>query len=136
MEISTNVSKSDTIGALASGLCLIHCLATPFIFVAKSCTATCCSGAPSWWAWLDVAFLIISFFAVYRSAASTSKKWISQVMWSSWTLLLLVILNEQLGWIHLPEYIIYFPAILLIIIHIYNLKYCQCEGEYCHHNAT
>lgn len=136
MKTSTITSKYDTIGALASGLCLIHCLATPLLFVAKSCSATCCSGAPSWWSFLDFAFLVISFFAVYRSAASTLKPWISKVLWISWTLLLLVILNEQIGWIHLPEYTIYIPALTLIVTHIYNLKYCQCEGEYCQHNAT
>ena len=39
----------DKIGIISSSLCMIHCLGTPFIFVAKACSATCCSDAPTWW---------------------------------------------------------------------------------------
>ena len=45
--------KSDTIGALASGLCMVHCLATPFFFIASACSASCCSNTPLWWQWMD-----------------------------------------------------------------------------------
>ena len=34
--------KQDYIGAVASALCLLHCIATPFLFVAKACSAACC----------------------------------------------------------------------------------------------
>ena len=55
------INNSDSIGALASTLCLIHCLATPFIFVVQSCAASCCASAPAWWVFFDYLFLTISF---------------------------------------------------------------------------
>ena len=72
--VNAPLKKSDTIGVLSSGLCMIHCLATPFFFVATACSATCCSGAPLWWQWLDYFFLIISFIAVRHSTVSTNSK--------------------------------------------------------------
>ena len=45
----------DFIGALASSLCLVHCLLTPVLFIVKACTssASCCAGAPVWWQVID-----------------------------------------------------------------------------------
>jgi len=37
------ITIPDLFGALVSSLCLIHCAATPFLFIAKVCSATCCS---------------------------------------------------------------------------------------------
>ena len=57
--IQTRVSsfsiKADTVGAAASFLCMIHCVATPFLFVAQACASTCCSAAPTWWRAIDFA---------------------------------------------------------------------------------
>ena len=79
-----SIKKSDTIGALSSGLCMIHCLATPFFFFATTCSASCCSTAPSWWQWLDYFFLIISFIAVKRSAKLTNSNLVKYSLWMSW----------------------------------------------------
>ena len=97
--------NSDLIGALASTLCTIHCLATPFIFLASTCARDCCNGAPTWWLWIDYGFLIISFFAVYQSTKTTSKYWIKPALWICWGL-------------YLPSYILskthnYFCQIIL-----------------------
>ncbi|MEP1489164.1 MAG: MerC domain-containing protein [Algibacter sp.] len=128
--ILTN-QKPDNIGAVASTLCLIHCIATPFIFIVQSCAITCCSETPTWWQFIDYFFLIISFFAIYRSTQTTSKKWMKPSLWLSWFLLLFVIINEKTAWFPLPEYVIYFPALALIILHLYNKKYCQCNLNKC-----
>jgi hypothetical protein len=77
----TIIKKSDVLGVLASGLCLIHCIATPFIFVAQTCSASCCSVAPTWWSTIDYVFLGISFFAIYWSVQNTSKNWIKYALW-------------------------------------------------------
>jgi len=124
-------NRSDSIGALASGLCLIHCIATPFIFLAQTCSAICCDTAPAWWTSIDFLFIGISFFAVYRSAKNTSKIWMSTTLWISWIALCLVILNEKLALISLPESTIYIPAIALVLLHLYNRKYCQCKDDTC-----
>ena len=53
--------KSDLIGAIASFICMIHCLATPFLFIASACSKSCCAAAPKWWVWLDFVFLSLSW---------------------------------------------------------------------------
>lgn len=123
--------KSNGIGIIASSVCLVHCIATPFLFIAQTCSASCCETAPIWWQWVDYLFLVIAFFAVYHSASTTTNKLISRGLWTSWAILLLVIVNEKFQLIALPEYSIYFPALSLIILHIYNRKYCHCKMDKC-----
>ena len=84
-------NRSDIVGAVASSLCFIHCLATPFIFVAQSCSTTCCESSPIWWSGIDYLFLTISFFAVYWSVQTTSKGWMKYALCISWVFLLLII---------------------------------------------
>lgn len=132
MLFHTTIPKSDIIGAVASGLCLIHCLATPFIFVAHTCSASCSSASPVWWSAIDYLFIGISFLAVYWSARTTSKHWVKYALWMSWVALLFVIINEKANWIHLVAGTIYIPALGLVVLHLYNRKYCQCTTEsYC-----
>ncbi|MEO9571913.1 MAG: MerC domain-containing protein [Polaribacter sp.] len=124
--------RTDTLGALASAICLIHCIATPFIFIAQSCTVTCChEETPTWWKFIDYFFLIISFFAIKRSTQTTSSKWIKPALWISWCILFFIIINEKFQWLSLSESSIYFPALSLIILHLYNKKYCQCNTNKC-----
>jgi len=125
------LKKSDSIGAIASGLCMIHCMITPLIFIAQSCSAACCTDAPDWWRWIDYFFLVISLFAVYHSAKNTSSKWMGVALWLSWTALMFTILNERLDWMHLPEGTNYMAALLLVGLHLYNLTYCKCKTDEC-----
>lgn len=123
--------KPDSIGVIASTLCLIHCMATPIIFIAQSCSIAHYNNVPIWWGYIDYLFLIISFFAVYRSTKTTSLKWIKPALWLSFMLLLVVVLNEKNAWFYLNESFIYVPAISLIALHLYNKKYCQCNLNKC-----
>ncbi len=125
------LKKSDTFGALASMLCLIHCIATPFIFIVHTCSLGGCSTTPTWWQSIDYLFLVISLIAIYHSTKNTSSRFIKPFFWGFWILLLMVIVNEKLSWISIPAYSIYIPAIALIILHVYNLKYCQCKNDKC-----
>lgn len=123
--------KADCIGAISSALCLIHCVATPFIFIAQNSLFNCCDEVPSWWKFIDYFFLIISFIAVNRTVQTTSSKWIKPSLWVSWAFLFVVIINEKIAWLPLSESIIYIPAIALIVLHLYNRKYCQCKSDKC-----
>ncbi|WP_437823531.1 MerC domain-containing protein [Tenacibaculum mesophilum] len=124
--------KSDTLGALSSGLCLVHCVFTPFLFVIQS-HATCCSheAVPFWWKSLDVLFLVISFFAIQKSVQTTSKKWMQYALWITFLILFIIILNEYTQAMKLPEKSIYVPSLGLVFLHIYNRKYCQCANNTC-----
>ncbi|WP_256467932.1 MerC domain-containing protein [Seonamhaeicola sp. ML3] len=125
------LQKSDTIGAFSSGLCMVHCLATPLLFIAHASSLCCDNTVPTWWKSIDYFFLVVSFFAVYRSTQTTSKSFIKPIMWFCWILLCLTIINESIQLIPIKEIFNYIPAISLIILHIYNLKFCQCKTENC-----
>ena len=129
--ISFNNTKSDIIGASASALCLLHCIATPFLFLAHAGIDHHHS-SPFWWQIIDVLFLTISFFAVYRSNQTTSKNWVGRAMWISWGVLVFIIFNEKLELFHIPEIAVFFPAISLILLHLYNQRYCNCSDDCIH----
>ncbi|MEM7574832.1 MAG: MerC domain-containing protein [Bacteroidota bacterium] len=126
---STNISNQ--MGSIVSGLCLIHCLATPFLFAAHLGIEEHHHASPVWWKSLDIIFLILAFWAVYWSARNSSKSWVKYAMYASWFFLSLVLLNERLELFHWREELIYLPTVSLIGLHIYNLRYCQCEDEEC-----
>ncbi|MGB1207359.1 MAG: MerC domain-containing protein [Chitinophagales bacterium] len=77
--------KTDKVGIIPSTLCMIYCIATPFLFLAQPYSASCCKASPSWWRSLHFIF----------------------------------------------EYAIYLPGMLLVLLHIYNLKYCQFQINTC-----
>ena len=125
---------SDILGALASGLCLIHCLATPFLFMAQAEVAHHHhhhhhGASPVWWGLIDIALLGVSLGAVYWAARKSSSQWIKIALGASWLFLAFIILNEKFEFIHLAEAWIYAPAISLVGLHLYNRKYCYCEDE-------
>ena len=123
--------KSDIIGAIASTMCFIHCLVTPFLFVAYHNAAIIEETHPWWWGILDIIFLIISFFAVYRSASNTIKLWVKCTFWILWLLLALIIINEKWGIVYIAEAFIYPVTLALVFLHCYNRHYCQCEDSKC-----
>lgn len=129
--MNLSINKPDSLGALAGALCLLHCFATPFLFVAIAGSANYGGEAPTWWVSINYAFLIISFFAVYRSAQTTSLSFMKPLFWISWLALTFVIVNEQFGWLELSEAVTYAAATFLVILHLYNRRYCQCETDHC-----
>lgn len=119
--------RPDYIGAIASTLCLLHCIATPFIFIVQAGSLNCCGSPPTWWKLIDVLFVIISFFAIYNSTRTSSSKIIKASLWFFWFFLFFIIINEKIGWFQLNESLIYFPAIALTVLHLYNKKYFQTK---------
>jgi hypothetical protein len=135
LNIKNLSTKSDFFGAIASAICLIHCLLTPFLFVTHAGMHQYGhyhhGPSPLWWNVIDIIFLIISLGAVYWSAKSSSKIWVKYILYASWVFLAFLILNEKFQGVHLPEVLIYIPAFSLIIFHLYNKKYCQCKTDGC-----
>ena len=123
--------KFDAIGAFASGLCMAHCIATPFFFIASACSASCCNTAPLWWQWLDYLFLFISFFAIIQAARSTTNEWVTYGLCTSWAALFFLIINIKFGWVNLAENLKFIPAFMLVGLHMYNMKYYQCNKDEC-----
>ena len=129
--MNLTLKKPDTFGAIASTLCMLHCLATPLLYVLHSSAEHAHDAAPIWWKSLDFIFLSISFFAVYRSTKASTKNFIKIALWTNWTMLFFIIMNEKLRQFDIPEAAIYIPAIILIVLHMYSLNYCQCKTENC-----
>ena len=122
----------DTIGAINSSLCVAHCFATPFLFLTQAQTSLVeLSSVPLWWQLLNYVFIIVSFFAIKRTVKNSSNELVKYLLWASWVLLSALILNEEFEIMHMPELLTYFAGITLASLHIYNLKYCQCEDENC-----
>lgn len=129
--LSTLKQKSDLLGAAASFLCLIHCIATPFLFVAAACTESCCASAPAWWRWIDIGFLIIAFFAVFRSARKGINRVLKTGLWISWVGLAVFVTNEQLALFPVSHYFKYGSGLALITFHLLNLRHCRCQADGC-----
>ncbi len=132
MNLLNLTSRSDIIGATASILCFVHCVATPFIFVAHAGLALGEESHPWWWGTLDIVFLVISFFAVYWSSRTTSKTWVKFAFWFFWLFLSLFLMNERLGFMHLSEELIYLPTVGLILLHFYNRRHCRHADDSCY----
>lgn len=126
------IQHPDTLGAINSSLCVIHCFATPFLFLTQAQTSLVeLSTVPLWWQLLNYVFIVVSFFAVNRTVKNSSNQLVKSLLWVLWVLLSTLILNEQFEIMHMPELLTYFAGISLASLHIYNLKYCQCEDENC-----
>lgn len=134
--MSSFILKPDTIGSLASTLCLVHCIMTPFIFITQACTISCCSETPIWWQAIDYIFIVISFFAILRSTQTSSNKTIKILLWSTWFIFFISILNKTIQLFNININFIYATAIILALLHLYNLKYCQCKDKSCCVNTT
>tara|TARA_B100000686_G_C16444730_1_gene788835 strand:+ start:32 stop:421 length:390 start_codon:yes stop_codon:yes gene_type:complete len=126
MRISIN--HPDNLGATFSLLCILHCYATPFLFITQSYIAT----VPGWWQALNFLFLSISFFAIYRSVQNSTNFTVKSLLFLFWCFLAFLLISEEIELFHLPEILTYGAGFTLASLHIYNKKYCQCnDGECC-----
>ena len=83
------------------------------------------------WSMLNYMFLIVSFFAVYRSAQNSSNLYVKVFLFIAWGCLTGLILNEEFEIFSAAEAYTYLSAITLCGLHIYNLKYCNCKDDDC-----
>ncbi|MBX2814916.1 MAG: MerC domain-containing protein [Saprospiraceae bacterium] len=113
--------EADSVGALASGLCMVHCLATPLLFFVQA-GATCAEAGPWWWSIIDFLFLVVSGVAVWRSAKQDNKRWLNAALYLSWILLAGLLFNHRFHLISLPHILLYIPAIGLVGLHLYNMQ--------------
>ena len=121
--------NSDFIGAIAGILCIIHCIITPLLFLVNAELAT--KQTLSVLQFIGYVFLVVSFFAVYRSALNTTNNVVKVLFFFFWCSLLFLVLNESFGAYHISETFTFISAFSLSALHIYNLKYCQCKDENC-----
>tara|TARA_Y100001958_G_scaffold156964_1_gene150888 strand:- start:1654 stop:2040 length:387 start_codon:yes stop_codon:yes gene_type:complete len=117
----------DNLGATFSSLCVIHCFATPFLFITQSYLLV----VPGWWQALNYLFLSISFFAVYKTSKNSSSQMVKTLLYLFWSILAMLLISEEFELFHLPEFITYITGLSLAGLHIYNKRYCQCADDEC-----
>ena len=115
------LKNSDIYGATSSSLCLAHCLFTPLLFLSPIW----------WWSSLNIIFIMVSFVAVYNSVKKTSRNVMKPLFWLGFSILTLSIVNEEFHFLHVPEIFNYSAAGFLAGLHIFNMRFCQCEDEEC-----
>jgi hypothetical protein len=115
----------DYLGIASSGLCLVHCLATPImIFVQQYYHHSSLKESPDengfYW---DYLFVFICFTAVYFTTQNINSRKIQVSFWGFFTLFATAILFED-DFRNL-QFVGYFSSIGLIITHFINIKYCR-----------
>ena len=123
------IKNPDYLGVISGGLCILHCIFTPILFLSSAELAG--HGTPVEWQLLNFAFVGLSFLAINNSANKTSNPKVGILFYILWIILFGLILNESIHIFHLPELLTYISAFSLCSLHIYNLKYCQCDDEDC-----
>ena len=108
MKIST--IHPDNIGATFSTLCVIHCFATPFLFITQS---------------------YILVVPGYKTSQNSSNQIVKTLLFVFWGILTSLLISEEFELFHLPEFITYLTGLTLAGLHIYNKKYCQCIDDEC-----
>ena len=111
-------AKFDLIGIVGSGLCLIHCLALPIIFIFLGDSTITESHSPFNF---DYLFLSIAFVAVYFSAKKTTSFFIKTSLWSFLLICALGIVFHDYS--PYTKYIIYTGSCGLILSHLYNIRF-------------
>ena len=130
----SNSNSLDRLGIIAGSLCMIHCIMTPFFFIAKACSTVCCADAPIWWRLIDYIFLAISFIAIYFITNKKTLNWIKIAFWVSWFILLITTLNHTFLIFDFHKYSTYPPATAIIILHFYHLRFNNnscCNEQNC-----
>ena len=117
----------DNLGATFSSLCVIHCFATPFLFITQSYLLV----VPGWWQALNYLFLSISFFAIYKTSKNSSSQMVKTLLYLFWSILAMLLISEEFELFHLPEFITYITGLSLAGLHIYNKRFCQCADDEC-----
>ena len=123
--------NSDYLGVFAGSLCMIHCALTPLLFLTQTQLLNIGFLNLSTWKSINYIFLAISAIAVFRSVQNSTNFYIKGLLAFFWVLLSGLILNELLEVYHIAEAFSYIAASSLCGLHIYNLKYCQCDDEDC-----
>ncbi|MEM6317460.1 MAG: MerC domain-containing protein [Bacteroidota bacterium] len=131
MNRTKKIDYSDGVGVVASALCTIHCVLTPFLFMAKPALTETVhqhthahTHGPGLWAALDYVFLVISFLAVWYSAEHTKHLTLKWLLWAAWGVFAIGLLLEPQGYAF-GKWLMYAGSISLIGAHLTNHYFCQ-----------
>lgn len=119
-----SLKNPDLLGVVASSLCLIHCVLTPFLFLSSVLIVISPDGnegeIPLIWNAVEIVFLILSFWSVRQATRQNSHPWIGFGLYMSWLILATTVLFEWIDVHFLGDSLKYVAVVVLIILHLYN----------------
>ena len=77
--------SSDHIGVFTTVTCMLHCLATPLLFITQAQASTISQEVPFFWQSLNYLFIIISLAAITRSIQNSTNLYVKIVFISAWS---------------------------------------------------
>ena len=93
------IKNPDYLGVISGGLCILHCIATPLLFISNAELAG--HGTPIEWQLLNFGFVGLSFLAIRNSAKNSSNSTVKVLFYILWAILFGLILNESIHIFHL-----------------------------------
>lgn len=103
---------ADYLGMSSAFLCIIHCLAAPFLLVLFSST--------HWFELATYLFLALSIYAAYNSTKYQTHKGVKSLIWGGLALLTMAVILEHE--VEIMHEVSYFAGALLIGGHVLNIK--------------
>ena len=111
------IKNPDYFGVITGGLCILHCIATPLLFISNAKLAG--HVTPIEWQLLNFVFVALSFLAIRNSAKNSSNPTVKVLFYVLWVILFGLILNESIHVFNLPELATYASAFSLCFLHVY-----------------
>lgn len=119
----------DKVGIVGSVLCLIHCLAAPFVAITGTALADHWHAGDGVFS-LDHLFIIVNGFAVYFATKHVAAKIVKWILWFAFALFATSLLLESKGEIF--HWLSYVASFLLIGGHLFNIYTCRAsKGSAC-----
>jgi hypothetical protein len=118
----------DYLGIMGSGLCLVHCLATPILLITQPYFQGEKWGITPENQYWDYLFLLVCFVAVFTTTKHLES---SKIVMSFWTFFLFfsiaILFEDDFKYLN---YLGYGSSIGLIITHLINIKHCKrCQTK-------
>ncbi|RMG63624.1 MAG: MerC domain-containing protein [Bacteroidetes bacterium] len=124
---------SDYLGITSALICLLHCLAGPFVLGATMHLHEHQAHGESGLWWLDhrwdYFFLLLGLIAVWFSARHTHRRTMKVLLWMTYGALAGAILLETQAMFF--QFLVYGASLGLIAAHVYNLRHLLRRQQQC-----
>lgn len=117
--------RSDIMGIVSSGLCILHCLAFPMFLAA---TGNSTSWLDHSFHGLDYLFVILALVAIYFSTRNLNRLWLQAAMWASGSLFAVMVLFHTYSAAFRVVGLV--ASLLLVMLHLINV-FCYRRNKAC-----
>lgn len=107
---------ADRLGMLNAFICLMHCLALPMLATIGSISSLLLESI-----WLDLLFIAISYFAVYRASRKVPPSPTLRRLWLWASVFAVALIMGHLGYLFF-DYVSYFSSVMLAWTHFKHYR--------------